>query len=291
MTTRIQGLSAVIDRYDVLLVDLWGCVHNGVAPFPAAVDALTRARQAGVKVCLLSNGPRRLGPIIERLDEMGVPRACYGDIVTSGEATWSALAAPSDAFHKGLGPRCFWIGPARDVSAASATVPESGYQRVDRLEDADFVVVTGPYENADKIEDYDAALDAALRLKLPMVCANPDLVVHVGEELIICAGLIAERYEAKGGAVSYHGKPYASVYDMCFEKLGDPDRARTLGIGDNLRTDVAGAKAVGADALFLAGGIYVDIFGTEDPTPEAVRAQAMAEGQPQPEFVLPKLAW
>lgn len=287
MTTRIQGLSAVIDRYDVLLVDLWGCVHNGVAPFPAAVDALSRARQAGVKVCLLSNGPRRLAPIIARLDEMGVPRECYGDIVTSGEATWRALAAPSDEFHKALGSRCFRIGPARDET----TLPESGFQMVERLEDADFILVTGPYENADKIEDHDARLDAALALKLPMVCANPDLVVHIGEDLIICAGLIAERYQAKGGAVSFHGKPHGSVYDMCFEKLGEPDRARTLGIGDNLRTDVAGAKAVGADALFLAGGIYVDIFGTEDPTPEAVRAQAMTEGQPQPEFVLPKLAW
>lgn len=287
MTTRIAGLSAVVEQYDALLVDLWGCVHNGVTPFPAAVDALTRARDAGVQVCLLSNGPRRLDPIVARLDEMGVPRSCYGEIVTSGEATWRALARPTDDFHRNLGKKCYRIGPARDAT----TLDGAGFTSVDRIEDADFVVVTGPYQNEDKLEAFDPELEIALKADMPMVCANPDLYVHVGDDLIICAGLIAERYRDMGGAVSFHGKPHGSVYKMCFEKLGQPAPARVLGIGDNLRTDVAGAKAVSADALFLAGGIYVDDFGTSDPTPAAVRAKAAEEGQPNPDYILPKLAW
>ena len=43
MTQRLSGLSAIIGNYDALLVDLWGCVHNGVEPFPASVDALGQA--------------------------------------------------------------------------------------------------------------------------------------------------------------------------------------------------------------------------------------------------------
>lgn len=287
MTARIPGLAAVIDRYDALLVDLWGCVHNGVAPFPAAIDALERATAAGVEVCLLSNGPRRVSAIVARLDEMGVPRGCYKHAVTSGEATWRALADPSDDFHRSLGRRCYHLGPARDNSVRE----DAGLDIVAGLEAADFIVNTGAYDNGDKLEDYEATLVEAANLKLPMVCANPDLIVHVGDQLTICAGLIAERYAALGGAVAYHGKPHGSVYAMCFEKLGGPDPARVLGVGDAIRTDVAGAKAVGADALFLPAGIYKDDFGTIDPTPDAVAAKAAEEGHPAPDYVLPMLAW
>ncbi len=287
MTARIAGLSAVIDRYDALLVDLWGCVHNGVTPFPAAIDALERATAAGVEVCLLSNGPRRIGPIVARLDEMGVPRGCYRHAVTSGEATWRALATPSDDWHRKLGRRCYHLGPDRDASVYQ----DAGLTMVRDLDQADFIVNTGADDNADVLADYEARLVEAARLGLPMVCANPDLVVHVGDQLTICAGLIAERYSELGGEVVYHGKPHPSVYRMCFEALGGPKPARVLGIGDAIRTDVAGAKAAGADALFLAGGIYADGFGTNDPAPEAVRAKAAEEGFPAPDYVLPALAW
>jgi len=287
MTRRIAGLGAVIDGYDALLVDLWGCVHNGVEPFPAAVDALQRAIGAGRKVCLLSNGPRRVSAILRRLDQMGVPRDCYQHAVTSGEAAWRALAHPSDALHSRLGRRCYHLGPERDNSVRD----DAGLEIVERVEDADFIVNTGTYDNSDTLEQYEPLLQAAIARRLPMICANPDLVVHVGDVLTICAGLIAERYAALGGEVAYHGKPYPSVYAMCFEKLGGPAPSRVLGIGDAIRTDVAGAKAVGADALFLAGGIYRDGFGTDDPAPEAVVAKAKAEGHPAPDFVLPALAW
>ncbi len=287
MTRRIVGLGAVIENYDALLVDLWGCVHNGVAPFPAAVDALERAAARGVQICLLSNGPRRVSAILERLDEMGVPRGCYHHAVTSGEATWRALAHPADPPHQRLGRRCYHLGPERDNSVRE----DAGLEIVERLEDADFIVNTGAYDNADTLGDYEATLQTAAARRLPMVCANPDLVVHVGDQLTICAGLIAARYAELGGEVTYHGKPFPSVYAMCFEKLGAPNPARVLAIGDAIRTDVAGAKAVGAAALFLAGGIYIDDFGTNDPDPAAVVAKAAAEGHPAPDYLLPALAW
>jgi len=287
MTERISGLGAVAGRYDALLVDLWGCVHNGVEPYPAAVDALLRARAAGVKVCLLSNGPRRVGAIVTRLDEMGVPRDCYDDVVTSGEATWRALADPQDDWHRALGRRCLHLGPDRDVSVHE----DAGLEVVERLEDADFVLITGPYRNEDPLSDYEDMLADARARNLPMVCANPDLVVHVGDDLVVCAGGIGARYEELGGAVSYHGKPFPSVYAMCAEKLDGVAPEKMLGIGDAIRTDVAGAKAAGSDALFLAGGIYRDGFGTDDPTVEAVRAAAAAEGYPAPDYLLPALAW
>ena len=287
MTQRLSGLGAIIGNYDALLVDLWGCVHNGVEPFPAAVDALSRATAAGVTVCLLSNGPRRVSAIVKRLDEMGVPRDVYQHVVTSGEATWRALSSPSDAWHKALGRRCYHLGPDRDDSVRQ----DAGLELVTKLSEADFIVNTGTYDNADVLDDYEDRLQEALKFKLPMVCANPDLVVHIGDDLTICAGLIAQRYEALGGDVAYHGKPYPSVYAMCFETLGMPEPKRVLGIGDAIRTDVAGAKAAGCDALFLASGIYVDGFETSDPAPEAVVAKAKEEQHPAPDYFMPALAW
>jgi len=287
MTERIAGLGAVIEGYDALLVDLWGCVHNGVSPYPAAVDALRRAVAAGRQVCLLSNGPRRVAPILARLDEMGVPRDCYQHAVTSGEATWRAIAHPADGFHRALGPRCYHLGPPRDSSVHDG----AGREIVARVEDADFIVNTGIYDNSDALADFEPVLAAGAARKLPMVCANPDLIVHVGEIEAICAGATAARYEELGGSVAYHGKPYPGVYQMCLEELGGPDPARVLGIGDAIRTDVAGAKGAGAGALFLAGGIYRDGFGTNDPEPAAVVAAAAAEGHPAPDYVLPALAW
>ena len=44
--------------YDVVLCDVWGVVHNGVAATPEACDALTRFRAGGGTVVLITNAPR-----------------------------------------------------------------------------------------------------------------------------------------------------------------------------------------------------------------------------------------
>ena len=127
-----------------------------------------------------------------------------------------------------------------------------------RAEDADFVLNTGILDYADTVDDYAVPLADAAALDLPMVCANPDLVVVIGDTPSICAGALAKRYEDLGGLVAYHGKPYPSVYRRCFQLMGDVDMARILAVGDSFRTDVAGANAVGIDSLLVAGGIHAD---------------------------------
>jgi ribonucleotide monophosphatase NagD (HAD superfamily) len=97
-----------------------------------------------------------------------------------------------------------------------------------------------------------------------MVCANPDLVVMHGGRPALCAGAIAEQYEAMGGKVRWHGKPHRSVYDSVLGLLGVTDRARILAIGDSLRTDIAGADAAGIPSLFIAvSGIHGAEFAAD----------------------------
>ena len=282
----IGGVSELADRYDGFLVDLWGCVHNGIEPFPAAVDALLRLAEAGKTICLLSNGPRRASDLVARLDQMGVPRAAYHHVMSSGEAAWQALAERPDAFHAAFGARCYHLGPARDRSVieGNGTVPAVS------IEQADFILNTGPVDFADSLESYEAVLQDALRLDLPMVCANPDLVVHIGDDLVICAGLIAQRFEALGGRVAYHGKPYRSVYDRCFAFMETIASSRILAIGDGLRTDILGAGKQGMDSLFLTAGIHIDEVSGDSPDISLIRALSESIGTVPP-YAMPRLSW
>jgi HAD superfamily hydrolase (TIGR01459 family) len=282
----VSGVSEIIDQYDAFLVDLWGCVHNGIAPFPEAVDALLRAAEAGKVICLLSNGPRRGTVLVERLDAMGVPRSAYHHVMSSGEAAWQALRSRDDPFHAALGSRCFRLGPDRDASVHT----DNGLHMVDSVAGADFILCTGTFDNSDTVDDYVPLLQDALGRGLPMVCANPDLVVHIGETLTICAGSLAQYYQANGGAVSYHGKPFASVYHQCFRLTGVGDRSRVLGIGDGLRTDIRGANGLAMDSLLLTSGIHIDEIGKVDLTSDRVMIAA-CKYDAYPTYASPALRW
>ena len=250
----LPGVAAVAERYDGFILDLWGVVHNGQRPLPGAIDCLEHLRQEGKSVCLLSNAPRRVDSLMQRLTDIGVPRGLYDHLMSSGEATHEALAAPPDEFHRALGRHCLHMGPPRDTTVYDGL----DFEIVGRAEDADFVLNTGILDYADTVDDYAVPLAEAAALDLPMVCANPDLVVVIGDTPSICAGALAKRYEDLGGLVAYHGKPYPSVYRRCFQLMPDVDMARILAVGDSFRTDVAGANAVGIDSLLVAGGIHAD---------------------------------
>lgn len=285
----LPGLGAVADRYDGLILDLWGVVHNGERPLPGVIDCLERLRTAGKAVCLLSNAPSRIDSVIGRLTEIGVPRGLYDHLMTSGEATHDALAAPADEFHRSLGRFCLHIGPQRHTSVFEGLDLEI----VGRPEDADFVLNTGILDPEDTVEDYADLLAQTVALDLPMVCANPDLVVVVGETPTICAGALAEHYKELGGLVAYHGKPYPSVYLRCFALMPDVGRARILAVGDSFRTDIAGANAAGIDSLLVAGGIHADDLtaGHGGPLDPRKLAHAVAESGHRPTYAGPGLIW
>ncbi|MEE3626057.1 TIGR01459 family HAD-type hydrolase [Nitrospirillum sp. BR 11752] len=268
------GLSHLADRYDGFILDLWGVVHDGIAPYPGVPECLKTLRARGKRVCLLSNAPRRVDAAADRLTEMGLTPDHYDALLTSGEATHDALRDPPDAWHAALGPTLLHIGPDRD---AGVYLDLPGRIKVDRPEDADFVLNTGIVDFSESLADYEPILAACAALKLPMVCANPDLVVHVGPQLVICAGELARRYEELGGDVRQHGKPYPGVYARCFDLLGDIPRQRILAVGDSLRTDMAGANAAGIDGLLITGGIHREELGVADPLADLPDLDRLAE--------------
>ena len=257
----IDGLRGLAPRYDLILCDVWGVLHDGITAFAPAADALTRFRAQAdgraPRVVLVSNAPRPGDTVAAQLDGFGVPRSAYDAIVTSGDISRGLIAArPGALVHH--------LGPARDLPLfagldATLTGPE----------DALHVVCTGLVDDeTETVADY-AGLLATLRARaVPMICANPDLVVERGERLIPCAGALAAAYEHLGGEVFYAGKPHAPVYAAAMDLaagLGDgapPALDRVLAVGDAIRTDVTGADRFGVASLLVARGIHAGEIGS-----------------------------
>jgi HAD superfamily hydrolase (TIGR01459 family) len=243
----LSGIAPIAGRYDGFILDLWGVLHDGAHPMPGAVEALHRLREAGKRIVILSNAPRRSASVIERIAEIGIARTLYDELLSSGEATWRWLKQGGPS-----GRRLFPIMAARDGSMLDGL--DFGIAR--KIEAADFILNTGVESANDKVEGFENILRAGAARGLPMVCANPDLVVIHRGKAEICAGAIALRYEQLGGPVQYFGKPHPPIYRDCFALLGVSDRRRILAVGDSLRTDIAGANAADIDGLLVLGGIH-----------------------------------
>lgn len=278
MTEIIRSLSQIADRYDALFCDLWGCLHNGVTPFPAAVSALQSFRASGGKVILVTNAPRPKSSIIKQLDAMGLPRDTWDDIASSGDATQAAMlsgAAGSQVYHIGA-PKDepFFTDFEDDLAHLAAN---ANITRVP-LDQATGVICTGLNDDlAETPDDYRGKLLLAKARGLKMLCANPDIIVDMGDKRLYCAGALAKAYEDMGGEALYYGKPHPPIYDLARKRLG-LDEARILCVGDGIHTDVQGGVGEGLDTLFVTGGIAAHEFGPDAENPDNAMLQTWLQG-------------
>ena len=262
----VERLRDVVAEVDVVLSDIWGVVHNGLESFPEACAALHTYRQRGGTVILITNAPRPADSVQRQLRKLGVADETYDAIVSSGDLTRNFVAD-----HPGK--KMFWIGPDRDSSI------HRGLDAVMApLEQADYIVCTGLFDDeTESAEDYRAMMLQAREHKLPLICANPDIVVERGDRLIYCAGAIAELYRELGGEAIFYGKPHRPIYEramaLAAERRGQPTSLdRVLAIGDSVRTDLTGALGFGIDCLFLTRGIHSEEFeGIDQLDPASVK--------------------
>jgi HAD superfamily hydrolase (TIGR01459 family) len=285
----LEGLSEVIDRYDGFILDLWGVLHDGVRPYPGAIDGVRRLRQQRKRAIILSNGPRRAAALIRRIAEIGITPDLYDGLHSSGEETWRLLRERADPAIAALGRRVFPIAPERDRDLLDGLDLEIAEDPAA----AEFLLVTGLADAAETVADYERVLAAGAARERPLLCANPDLEVVRGGVREYCAGALAARYEALGGRVLYVGKPHPVVYRTCLARLAPVDRSRILAVGDSLRTDVAGANGVGVDSLLVLGGIHAEeLAGAADPRPDPARlAAACARAGHWPTYAVPAFTW
>ena len=257
MAERIESLRDILGNYDVILCDVWGVVHNGVNAFLDACAALRAAREAGVAVVLITNSPRRSEGVVRQFRGIGVPEGTFDAMVTSGDVTRRLIERQ--------GPKkIYLIGPERDWALVEG-LPATSVP----AEEAEIVVCTGLFDDETETpEDYRASLEALRARDLPLICANPDLVVERGTHMIYCAGALAELYRGLGGETLVAGKPHPPIYAASLaeaERLRGPfARERVLAIGDGMPTDVRGANDQGLDLLFISGGIHAGDYPDGD---------------------------
>jgi len=283
VTQTLPGLAEIAGRYEGFIIDLWGVMHDGVAPYMDAVHCLRQL--AGRRILLLSNAPRRAASAQAMLRRLGIADDLYSAILTSGEATWLALRDRADPWFARLGTRVYHLGPQRDRNVLEGL----GLTRVARPCEAEFVLNTGPDDDTTDPRDlasFIPELENCLRSQLPMICANPDLVVIRAGVRLLCAGALAAFYKERGGDVFSLGKPDPAIYQMALDCLAVVP-GRILAIGDSLHTDIAGAAAIGLDSVWVLGGIHREEIGGNS---EYAKAIAM-KYQLRPTFLLDRLVW
>lgn len=279
MTKIITSFVEVSGKYDAALVDLWGCLHNGVKPFAAAVSALETFRDNGGTVLLLTNSPKPSNMVLLQLDDIGVARDLYQGCVSSGDAARTALASGA------YGKKIFALGPERDLPF---------YKNIDvehvALDQATGIVCTGLFDdNTDTPDDYRATFLQAKNNGLKMLCANPDVMVDRGDKRIYCAGALAQAYTEMGGEAHYFGKPHPPIYDLAYQKLTEITGREVLpkkiiAIGDGINTDIRGAIGEDIDSLFITGGLAASETAT-DGQPDPARLNAfLAKAQLTPTY-------
>lgn len=281
MLKRTSRLADITTDYDVVLCDVWGVVHNGARAFPQACAALADARQAGKRVILLTNSPRPWQSVERQIETLGVPKEAFDRIVTSGDVTRKLI---------GEGPsRIFFLGPERDHVLLSGLDVE-----VVGEAEAEAVLCTGLFDDEKEgPEDYRDLLTRFRARDLPMICANPDLVVERGERLVYCAGALAALYAELGGETRISGKPYRPIYEAAMAAArslsGSADKARTIAVGDGLATDVKGAQDYGLDVLYIGAGIHARNYAGSDDVDEGRLEAYLAEQGATPRFWMQRL--
>ncbi|HEX8413284.1 MAG TPA: TIGR01459 family HAD-type hydrolase [Sphingomicrobium sp.] len=236
-------LDELPEHYRVILCDLWGCVHNGVQLYPGAADRLIRWRAEGRCVVLITNAPRTNDYVQRQVTELGLPRNAWDAITTGGEAGVEALST--------LGTPVGFVGTRID----RAVLEERGI-RIQEDEGFRHLACTGLNPDRLAVQDYAEDLGRWAANGVTMHCLNPDRVVVRGDALELCAGSLADAFEAAGGEVQWYGKPFPAIYEHALRLGGNPRKEQVLAIGDGLQTDVLGAALNGLDCVFVAGGIH-----------------------------------
>jgi HAD superfamily hydrolase (TIGR01459 family) len=282
----IQRFEPLARDYDVVLCDVWGVVHNGLAAFPAACDALMRFRAEGGTAMLITNAPRSGEAVARILDRLKVPRQAYDAITSSGDVTRGIVKTR-------LAESVFHLGPERDLSIFAGldvkfAPPEA----------ADYVVCSGLFDDTiETPEDYRELLQALRARSRFMVCANPDIVVERGDTLVYCAGALADAYAELGGDVLYCGKPHPPIYELALATAAGLRNAKTLSnqrvlaIGDSVRTDLKGAAALGLDCMFITSGIHAEEYGSREAPDLAALNTMFAAAGVKPRGVMRELIW
>jgi HAD superfamily hydrolase (TIGR01459 family) len=280
-TATIAGLREVAARFDHVLLDQWGTLHEGKAVFPEARACVRTLRAAGKRVLILSNSGRRSDDNAERLAGLGLPKSEHDGVLTSGEVVWHGLHEKAEPPYSQLGRHALLIARGNALSMIEGL----DFTAVTDARRADFIWLAGLDDLSTNPEDWRDELERYAARKLPMLCANPDLTMFTPHGLLPAPGALAQLYAKLGGTVHYVGKPHLAIFAAALARLGNPKPERVLVVGDSLDHDIAGGRRAGMLTALITSGVHARAL--------ANATIGVLAGDPlrEPHWAMPRLAW
>lgn len=282
----ISGLREIADRFDHVLLDQYGVLHEGRAVFPEAHACVLALRAAGKRVLVLSNSGKRAAENRQRIAGHGLAGAEYDGVVTSGEVAWHGLRQRVEPPFTDFGECCFAITRGRDRSITEGL----SLRLVGNTEDADFILLGGLDDAASDSKQWETEFRLAAQRGLPMLCANPDITMFGTHGFLPGPGALAEFYASLGGRVIYIGKPHRAIFTAALRQLGDPPASRVLMVGDSVKHDIVGGNGAGLLTLLITSGVHRAALEHANDRAAAVRGLATGAGE-IPYWAMTHLAW
>ncbi|GII79315.1 haloacid dehalogenase [Sphaerisporangium rufum] len=234
--------TALIDRYDTLLLDLDGVVYLGRVAVPGAPEALTRAHHTGVRLAYVTNNASRTpAAIAEHLVSLGVP-ATPGDVVTSAQAAARLIAERVPA-----GAAVLVVGGM----GLRRALRDQGLRPVTAAAEAPAAVVQGISADLSYGLLGEGAL--AVRQGAWFVAANADTTMPTERGPLPGNGSMTRVIAtATGVEPVVAGKPEAPLHRESMIRTG---AERPLIVGDRLDTDIEAATRAEVDSLLVLSGV------------------------------------
>mmetsp|Transcript_18288 Transcript_18288/g.22385 ORF Transcript_18288/g.22385 Transcript_18288/m.22385 type:complete len:329 (-) Transcript_18288:65-1051(-) len=305
--TLNRALNELVHHYDGFILDQFGVMHNGKDGLPGAVDCVHKLKSLNKKLIILSNTSTTSQNTLAKLPKMGFDPDMFVGAVTSGEEashyirkiygsgsdrkkaiwlTWNDISTSNLFLSK-----CGNVEPTNNVKEADFVIAHGSQAMRGNTDDSDDVSL-GSFMDDGDLSLIDPILKRCHEQSLPMVCANPDMIVKVANgKTAYMPGKIAQKFEEIGGTCTNFGKPHRRHFEACLREL-QLDAHRVVHIGDSLHHDIAGASSAGISSIFVTGGIHSDFFDLplgEMPTAEQIDALCELEGHhvPFPTHVIP----
>ena len=257
---NIKRISTIIDKYEIIILDQWGVMHDGSYGFPDAIDCIKQLINKKKTLIIISNSSRRKLSTLNNLKNLGFNKDHFQEVMTSGEIIWKNLLLKSHKYFKSLGNKCYHLCEDKKEDGLSYTKGLE-YEFVNRIEEADFILGTTVSPNKKTIE-YLPILKKGIEKKIPFICANPDFetLEYNTKKLNICMGTVSEFYKDLGGLSYYLGKPHTEIYQTSIKSFKKIKKNNILAIGDSMYHDIKGAINFGIDSLLITSGIHTFIF-------------------------------
>ena len=286
MIKPIVNILKIIDNYETYVVGFSGVLSDGASIKSEAVSALVNIKKSGKHVILLSNSPMRVASLSKILHDNKVPLSLFDSIMTAGEILHYRLKSKPGTYGA-LGTKYYQLGSQEDDGVFFGL----GYEQVSEISKADFIYMSSVSSQEDTSDTFRPALEHAVGLGIPFVCAGNDTSTYMGGKVCLAPGAIAEQYAVMGGKIITVGKPDIKILEYVLEDFADQDKSKILMIGDNMSTDIKGANLMGIDSALVSKGVHVNFLG-EGYIPDVAKTRELSNSFDSfPDYVISNLRW